>query len=237
MPRSARPAVFVAYAGAGITRVSLGVQSFVPEEIATLGRRHAPHDVAAALAAARDAGIANVSLDLMFGVPKQTRQTWRATLDAALGLGPDHISTYGLTIEDGTAYAQWYARAPGDFPSNDCEGDLYAIALDTLTQAGYEHYEISNFARAGHRCEHNANYWRNGDYLGLGVGAASYLDGERAVHTRDLEVYCVAARTRRNRARRRRTARRRRESRRSRHARAAHLRRGRRRSVRGTVRR
>ena len=186
------PDVFEAYAPAGITRISFGVQSFVPAEIATLGRRHTREDVAVAVARAREAGIANVSLDLIFGAPGQTTASWRASLDAALALEPAHVSTYGLTIEEGTPYAEWYARRPADFASNDAEAELYALALDTLTAAGYEHYEISNFARPGMRCEHNVNYWRNGEYLGLGVGAASYRDGSRTVHTRDLDAYCTA---------------------------------------------
>ena len=186
------PEVFATYAAAGITRVSFGVQSFVPAEIATLGRRHAPEDVALAVSYARAAGIANVSLDLIFGVPGQTLQSWRASLAAALALEPAHVSTYGLTIEDGTPFAGWYARRPADFVTNDDEAELYALALDVLTAAGYEHYEISNFARPGRRCEHNANYWRNGEYLGLGVGAASYREGRRTVHTRDLDAYCSA---------------------------------------------
>jgi len=186
------PEVFAAYAAAGLTRISLGVQSFVPAEVATLGRRHAPQDVADAIANARAAGIASVSLDLIFGIPGQTARSWRNSLAAALALGPAHVSTYGLTIEAGTPYAQWYAQRPADFVSNDGEAELYAIALDTLTAAGYEHYEISNFAQPGMRCAHNANYWRNGEYLGLGVGAASYRDGRRSVHTRDLAAYCSA---------------------------------------------
>ncbi len=184
------PATFAAYRSAGITRISFGVQSFVPAEIATLGRRHTPGDVTNAFAAARAAGIHDLSLDLIFGSPGQTAATFASSLAAALALKPAHVSTYGLTIEDGTPFAQWYARRPGDFATNDCEADLYALAIDTLTAAGFEQYEISNFARPGRRCEHNANYWANGRYLGLGVGAASYLAGNRTVHTRDLELYC-----------------------------------------------
>jgi len=186
-------AVFDAYAASGIDRVSFGVQSFVATELATLGRRHAPHDVGAAIGRARAAGITNISLDLIFGTPHQTPASWRSSLDAALALGIDHISTYGLTIEDDTPFAQWYARRPEDFAANDLEGDLYALAIETLTAAGFEHYEISNFARSGSRCAHNANYWANGEYLGLGVGAASYRGGVRTVATRDLAVYCDAA--------------------------------------------
>jgi len=185
--------VFDAYRAAGIDRISFGVQSFVPSELATLGRRHAPRDVGAAIGRARAAGLDNVSLDLIFGTPLQTLESWRRSLEAALELVPDHVSTYGLTIEDGTPFAQWYAQRPEDFAANDLEGDLYALAIETLSAAGFEHYEISNFARPGRRCEHNANYWANGEYLGLGVGAASYRDGVRSVATRDLATYCAAA--------------------------------------------
>ncbi|GAC1526609.1 MAG: radical SAM family heme chaperone HemW [Vulcanimicrobiaceae bacterium] len=186
-------AVFAAYRAAGIDRVSFGVQSFVASELRVLGRRHVPRDVADAVARARAAGIANVSLDLIFGTPLQTTSSWRASLEAALALAPDHVSTYGLTIEDGTPFADWYERRPQDFAPNDLEGDLYALGIETLSAAGFEHYEISNFARPGRRCAHNANYWANGDYLGLGVGAASYRDGVRTVHVRALDAYCDAA--------------------------------------------
>jgi len=186
------PDGFAAYAAAGLTRVSFGVQSFVPQEIATLGRRHTPEDVRGAVAAARAAGIADVSLDLIFGTPGQTEASLRRSLDAALALRPDHVSTYGLTIEDGTPYADWYARRPQDFASNDLEADLFALAIEVLEAAGFEQYEISNFARPGRRSRHNANYWANGDYLGLGVGAASYRDGERRTATRSLDAYCAA---------------------------------------------
>jgi oxygen-independent coproporphyrinogen-3 oxidase len=185
---------FSAYAAAGIDRLSFGVQSFVPAELATLGRRHTPQDVAAAFGRARAAGLANLSLDLMFGTPGQTAESWKASLEAALALEPDHVSTYGLTIEEGTPFAGWFARSPADFAANDLEAELYGIAIDRLAVAGFEHYEISNFARPGARSRHNAVYWANGDYLGFGVGAASYRDGVRSVHTRDLGAYVAAAR-------------------------------------------
>jgi oxygen-independent coproporphyrinogen III oxidase len=186
---------FVAYVAAGIDRVSIGVQSFVPGEIATLGRKHIPEDVVRAIALARDAGIRSVSLDLMFAVPGQTALSWQHSLASAIELGVDHISTYGLTIEPGTPYERWHAREPSAFPDNALDAELYAIAIDRLEAAGYEQYEISNFARPGHRCVHNENYWRNGEYLGFGVGAASYRNGERSVHTRDLTAYIGAAST------------------------------------------
>jgi oxygen-independent coproporphyrinogen-3 oxidase len=187
------PLAFQTYRAAGIDRLSFGVQSFVPEELAALGRRHTPHDIAVAAARARDAGFANVSLDLIFGTPGQTEASWKRSLEAALELGPDHVSTYGLTIEDGTPYAAWFARDPQAFATNDHEAELYALGIATLEAAGFEHYEISNFARPGKRCAHNANYWSNGEYVGLGVGAASYLAGSRSVHTRDRAAYVAAA--------------------------------------------
>ncbi len=192
-PELCTPATFAAYRAAGIDRVSFGVQSFVESELATLGRRHAPGDVGRAFAIARDAGIDNLSLDLIFGIPGQTVESWDASLAAALALEPAHVSTYGLTIEDGTPFAEWFARTPGAFATNDLEAELYAHGIDTLVRAGFEHYEISNFARPGRRCAHNANYWANGEYVGLGVGAASYLAGVRSTHVRELDAYVDAA--------------------------------------------
>jgi oxygen-independent coproporphyrinogen III oxidase len=181
------------YRAAGVTRLSIGAQSFEPTELRELGRRHAPGDVARLVRAARTAGFDNVSIDLMFGVPAQTVESWRRSLGHAIDLGVEHISTYGLTIEPDTPYARRYARDPGAFADEDLSADLYTLAMDVLTSAGYEQYEISNFARPGFRCAHNANYWANGDYLGLGVGAASYLGGERRTNTRALDAYIAAA--------------------------------------------
>ena len=192
-PELVREGDVATYVASGIDRLSIGVQSFVPEEIVTLGRKHAPEDIARVITLARDAGIRSVSIDLIFGVPGQTLQSWRHSLREAIALGVDHISTYGLTIEPGTPYERWYEREPRAFPDNALEAELYAIAIDALEREGYEHYEISNFARPGFRCKHNENYWRNGDYLGFGVGAASYRGGVRSVHTRDFAAYVGAA--------------------------------------------
>lgn len=184
---------FPRYAACGINRVSIGVQSFVSGEIATLGRKHTPQDVTRVVALARDAQIRSVSIDLMFAVPGQTAQSWTHSLERAIDLDVDHVSTYGLTVEAGTPYEGWREREPRAFMDDAAEAELYEIAIERLERAGYEHYEISNFARPSHRCAHNENYWRNGEYAGFGVGAASYRDGERSVHTRDLEVYLTAA--------------------------------------------
>ena len=192
-PELVRDGDFERYLEAGITRLSIGVQSFEPAEIATLQRRHTPGDVERVVALGRRAGAGSISLDLIFAVPGQTAASWRRSLQRAIALGIDHVSAYGLTVEEGTPYAQWRAREPGAFLDDDREAELYALAIDKLRGAGYEQYEISNFARPGHRCAHNANYWANGEYVGLGVGAASYLAGERRVHTRSLEEYTAAA--------------------------------------------
>jgi oxygen-independent coproporphyrinogen-3 oxidase len=178
---------------AGANRLSIGVQSFDSRELQVLGRRHTPADVANAVRAARTAGFRNLSIDLIFAAPGQTEATWSASLDAALALAPEHVSCYGLTIEAGTPYATWFAREPGAFADDTLEARLYQLAIDRLRAAGYEHYEISNWAKPGFRSQHNALYWRNDPYLGLGVGAASYLEGVRSTHTRELEPYCRAA--------------------------------------------
>jgi len=184
---------FEVFRAAGITRASFGVQSFVPSELEVLGRRHSPGDVAEAMRRARRAGFENVSLDLIFAIPGQSAQSWRASLEATLALEPEHISTYGLTVEAGTPYAAWNAREPRAFAGEDLEAELYEIAIDVLSANGFEQYEISNFARPGFRSIHNSLYWANAAYLGLGVGAASYLESVRSVHTRDLETYVAAA--------------------------------------------
>ena len=192
-PDAALCTSFREYGDAGVNRLSFGVQSFVEEELRVLGRRHTPDDVSAAVARARADGLRNISLDLIFGVPGQTPESWQRSLEAALALEPQHVSTYGLTVEAGTPFETWQAREPQAFAGSDREAELYGRAIDTLEAAGYEQYEISNFARPGFRCAHNENYWANGEYLGLGVGADSFLAGVRSTHTRDLATYVTAA--------------------------------------------
>jgi oxygen-independent coproporphyrinogen-3 oxidase len=192
-PELVRDGDLVAYRDAGITRLSIGVQSFEPSEIATLGRKHTAADVQRVVERARAAGLQSVSLDLMFAVPGQTPVSWERTVRAAIELEPDHISAYGLTVEEGTPYAAWLAREPSAFLDDAREAELYALVIELLESSGYEQYEISNFARSGHRCAHNCNYWANGEYVGLGVGAASYRGGVRSVHTRALAEYVAAA--------------------------------------------
>jgi oxygen-independent coproporphyrinogen-3 oxidase len=191
-PELVSPGAFARYLDAGITRLSIGVQSFDPGEIATLGRKHTISDVRNAVEQARAAGLRSVSLDLMFAVPGQTPQSWQRSLQSAIATGVDHVSCYGLTIEAGTPFEGWLEREPGAFFDDTAEAELYGIAIDELSSAGFEQYEISNFARPGHRCAHNENYWANGDYVGLGVGAASFLNGERKTNTRSFDEYIEA---------------------------------------------
>jgi len=191
-PDAVRPGDIEAYARAGINRLSIGVQSFREVESRAIGRRHTNADVERCVRDARAVGIGSISVDLIFALPGQSEADWIESLDAAIALGVDHCSTYGLTIETGTPFERLYAKAPERFADEDLEARLYEIAMDRLGAAGFEQYEISNFARPGHASRHNANYWRNGSYLGLGVGAASYLAGERSTATRSLAQYMEA---------------------------------------------
>jgi oxygen-independent coproporphyrinogen-3 oxidase len=187
-PDSLDPARVAVLADHGVTRVSLGAQSFHPHLLRVLGRRHSPAEVPRAVGAVRRR-IDQVSLDLIFGVPGQTEGEWREDLRRALGLGPDHVSTYGLTYEKGTPL--WKERRRGRITplAEEAELALYALAIDALGEAGFEHYEISNFARPGRRSRHNQVYWANEAYFGFGMGAARYVLGRRELNTRDLHAY------------------------------------------------
>ncbi|HYH64002.1 MAG TPA: radical SAM family heme chaperone HemW [Urbifossiella sp.] len=175
-------------AAGGVTRVSLGVQSFRPGSLAALDRRHTPDQVPRAVELVRRHGLA-LSLDLIFAAPGSTPADWAADLTAALAFEPDHVSTYGLTYETGTPL--WKARRRGAVPTvpEDAELAMYEHAIDRLTAAGFEHYEVSNFARPGQRCRHNERYWANEAYHGFGTGAARYVGGRRELNVRDTAVY------------------------------------------------
>jgi oxygen-independent coproporphyrinogen-3 oxidase len=175
-------------AALGVNRVSVGVQSFRAESLAALDRRHTPDEIPRAVESVRK-HIAALSLDLIFGAPGSTLQTWAADLDAALGFRPEHISTYGLTYEKGTPL--WKQRDRGQVApvGEDAELAMYEHAIDALTADGFEHYEISNFARPGFRCRHNERYWANEAYYGFGVGAARYVGGRRELNVRDTKLY------------------------------------------------
>jgi oxygen-independent coproporphyrinogen-3 oxidase len=163
----------------GFNRLSIGVQSFDDEELVSLDRIHTGDDARAAYAAAREAGFDNVNLDLIYGLPEQPLAKWQASLETALALAPEHLSLYALTVEEGTPLARDIARGRTSAPDPDEQATHYEYTQDRLARAGYEHYEISNWARPGRRCRHNLVYWQHREYLGLGAGAHSYLDGAR----------------------------------------------------------
>lgn len=172
----------------GVNRVSIGVQSFRAPALAALERAHTGGHVSRAADAVRK-HIANVSFDLIFGAPGTTLSDWDSDLSAALALGPNHVSTYGLTYEKGTPLWKRRERSQLVPASEDDELAMYELAMDRLTAAGFEHYEISNFARPGGRCRHNERYWANDAYFGFGVGAARYVNGSRELNVRDTKLY------------------------------------------------
>ena len=159
----------------GINRLSIGVQSLDDGLLALLGRRHNAAQAVAAFQAARNAGFGNVSLDLMYGLPRQTMAQWRDTLQRVMGLQPDHISLYCLTLEDGTPLHRWVRQGKLPEPDPDLAADMYHHAEDVLEGCGYHHYEISNWALPGFASRHNLAYWLNRPYLGVGPGAHSSL--------------------------------------------------------------
>lgn len=163
----------------GFNRLSIGIQSFDDEELVMLDRVHTGRQARQAYASAREAGFANVNLDLIYGLSEQPLAAWQQTLEEALALRPEHLSLYALTVEDGTPLARDVARGRVPAPDPDMQAEHYEWTQDRLGRAGFEHYEISNWARPGYRCKHNLVYWQNREYLGLGAGAHSFLNGVR----------------------------------------------------------
>jgi oxygen-independent coproporphyrinogen-3 oxidase len=179
---------------AGVNRLSLGMQSFDDRMLATLGRIHTAAEAQEAFAAARRANFENIGIDLINSLPGQTREMWQADLEQALRLAPEHISVYGLTIEEDTRFAEKYAVDSPLLPDEDLAAEMFETADDLLVSRGYEHYEIANYARPGFRSQHNSGYWHRDGYLGLGAGAHSFLldsgYGTRFSNAADLDKYC-----------------------------------------------
>ena len=178
----------------GFNRISLGMQSAHPDDLRLLERQHTYLDVIHAVAWARQAGFDNLNLDLMFGLPHQTFERWEQTLNLALGLNPEHLSLYALTLEHGTPFQRWTDRGLIPTADDDLAADMYEAARDRLGQAGYEHYEISNWARKSDRrgswkCLHNLQYWRDLPYLGFGAGAHGYAGGIRTANIPGIQAY------------------------------------------------
>ncbi|MFA9447158.1 radical SAM family heme chaperone HemW [Egicoccus sp. AB-alg6-2] len=192
-PETASEALFAALVDAGVTRISMGAQSFTPSVLATLERGHSAERPVAAVRQARTAGIGEINLDLIFGTPGETDDDWRDTLHAVLAAGTDHVSAYALTIHDSTPFGRAIDRGVMPGPDDDVQADRFAIARDILGAGGFEHYEVSNWALgSARRSRHNLLYWRHGDYLAVGVGAHGHLAGRRWWTTRSTARYLTA---------------------------------------------
>jgi len=193
-PESVSTDKLKAFRGLGINRLSLGVQSFQPAVLETLGRAHSAQRAKDALREARSAGFDNVSLDLMLALPGQNQETIRDDLKAAISLGPDHLSTYLLEMDKETALRARIERGELTPTSGDAAAEMYETTRASLTRAGFRHYELSNFARPGKECRHNLKYWTDLPFAGFGPSAWSYLAGRRFRETADLEGYLLAVR-------------------------------------------
>ena len=178
-----------AFAALGINRISLGVQSFQDVLLARLGRRHTTHDTLIALQKIRKAGLTNISFDLMLKIPGQTLADFQKSLERCLELQASQVSLYDLEVHEHTELGKLQAKGLLDLPGEAEHAAMYQSAIDILTGAGYEHYEISNFAKPGAASRHNLIYWHNQEYLGLGPGAFSYLNGIRSQFALDLDSY------------------------------------------------
>ncbi|MBU0516315.1 MAG: radical SAM family heme chaperone HemW [Proteobacteria bacterium] len=178
----------------GVNRLSLGAQSLDPGDLDWLGRRHTPEQVVQAVEAAREQGLADVGLDLIYGLPGRSADHWRRVMDAAVALAPTHISAYQLTIEPRTVLQRRHRQGRVRLPADGDAADLFRLTHDHLAAAGFEHYEISSFAVRGFRSSHNQKYWRRAPYLGLGPAAHSYVAGRRWWNFSSLKKYLAALR-------------------------------------------
>lgn len=196
-PGTVDRATLAAFMNAGINRLSLGVQTFDDTLLHALGRPHSAEQARSAFTDARTAGFVNIGADMMHSLPLQNISRWKSDLQQAIRLAPDHLSVYGLTVEEGTPFYRRYPDGSPEMADEDVSADMYEMADDLLTAAGYEHYEIANYARPGYRSRHNCGYWRRDGYLGLGVGAHSFIKegyGVRFCNPSSLEEYGDALR-------------------------------------------
>ncbi|MBA2248043.1 MAG: radical SAM family heme chaperone HemW, partial [Chloroflexia bacterium] len=194
-PNGLTAELLAGYRQAGVNRLSIGAQTLDRRGLRTLGRQHESSDTLAALNAARDAGFDNVSLDLIFGWPGQTLDSWKQDLSTVLHYptSPEHLSLYGLIVEPGTPFADAAARGILSVPDDDASADLYETAVSTMASAGWTHYEVANWARSSDLVSrHNAVYWRNGDYIGIGAGAHGHAANLRTMNHLLPETYCEA---------------------------------------------
>jgi len=173
----------------GINRLSVGIQSFNNDELRTLGRIHTSDDALRTIEGIRQAGFNNYSIDLMYGIPGQTMDSWQASLSKAVSLSPTHISSYELTPEKNTPLYRLIQSEKIKMPHENLVIDMYNHLIDFLSSQGYEHYEISNFALPGYKCIHNLNYWEQGNFIGAGAGASSFINVMRSKNTEDIARY------------------------------------------------
>ncbi|HLO50770.1 MAG TPA: radical SAM family heme chaperone HemW [Kamptonema sp.] len=177
------------YKAAGVNRVSLGAQAFQDELLQICGRSHSVADIYEAVDLIQTAEIANFSLDLISGLPHQTLEQWQSSLSAATTIAPNHLSCYDLVVEPVTAFGRYFETGIKPLPADETAAQMYRLAQQILTGAGYEHYEISNYALPGYQCRHNRVYWENRPYYGFGMGAASYVQGVRLTRSRTRKDY------------------------------------------------
>jgi oxygen-independent coproporphyrinogen-3 oxidase len=177
------------YLEAGINRLSIGSQSFDDALLKKMNRPHRSEDIRQAVALARKAGFNNISLDLIYGYPGQTLDLWKNSLEEALNCNPQHLSLYGLTVEGGVPLEKQLDAGEVSLPDEETTISMYEYAMERLLKSGFDHYEISNWAKPGLACRHNLNYWKYGDYLGLGVNAHSYFQGRRYWNLNTLDTY------------------------------------------------
>ena len=178
------------YRNVGINRLSLGLQSTDAEELKLLGRIHSYEEFLKSYEWAREAGFSNINIDMMFAIPGQTGEAWRQHLYQVAELNPEHISAYSLIIEEGTPFAEQNL----DLPDEDTEYQMYEDTAEILERYGYRQYEISNYAKQGYMCRHNAGYWQRREYLGFGLGASSLYRGMRFSNTRRMQEYLKESR-------------------------------------------
>ncbi len=190
-PGTADKAKLKALRKLGINRISIGAQSFNDQHLKTLGRIHNSKDIFKFYDDARSAGFENINLDLIFALPDQTLAEWKNDIKTAINLEPNHLSTYNLQIEEGTPLYLQLTTNNLQLPDEETELAMYEFAIETLVSAGFNHYEISNFAKSGFECKHNLNYWKNGNYIGIGAGAHSHVNGERWANPNSVEEYLV----------------------------------------------
>ncbi|MDI6716179.1 MAG: radical SAM family heme chaperone HemW [Actinomycetota bacterium] len=178
----------------GINRMSIGFQSLDNDCLRALGRKHTAKQAINAFKVAREAGFDNINVDLIFGAPGQSLAGWALTLEQAISLEPEHVSCYGLTVEPGTRLEHEIASGKLKVADQDLQSDMFVYAIKSLNESGYEHYEISNYAKGGKQCKHNLVYWNNGDYIGFGAGAHSKIGNKRFHNVLGIEDYINSSR-------------------------------------------